>query len=313
MDPLAQTIRLLHPGAFTWKDTEASGDWAMRFPAHSGVAFCLVAEGHCRFEVPGAKPEPLEKGDFLLLAAPPLWVVSGGAPVPFVDFQSTGERYIKRTIEEKATHPVSRFLGGHFSFEGANTDLLTRLLPAKTIIRADASGGARLREVLALIEDEAAAGRPGRDLVLERLLEVMLVETIRHGAELGGSDMRPGLLSGLADRHLAAALTAIHDDVAGRWTVRALADIAGVSRSAFADKFMRIVGLPPIEYLLQWRMGLAREALHSNEARLDEIAFACGYESASAFSTAFKRVVGISPAKYAADARSPKAPAPALP
>jgi AraC-like DNA-binding protein len=83
------------------------------------------------------------------------------------------------------------------------------------------------------------------------------------------------------------------------------ADAAGTSRSVFADRFNRIVGMPPIDYLKHWRMALAKDTLRSEDGRLAEIASACGYQSARAFSAAFSRVVGCSPARYATGRRSP--------
>jgi AraC-like DNA-binding protein len=136
----------------------------------------------------------------------------------------------------------------------------------------------------------------------------MLVEAIRHGSGHGG-EARQGSLAGLADRQVAAALRALHADITRQWTVRQLADIAGSSRSVFAERSHRIVGMPPIDYLTHWRIALAKDALRSGAGRLDEVAFACGYQSASAFSTAFNRVVGCSPARYAAERGAQREPA----
>jgi AraC-like DNA-binding protein len=83
------------------------------------------------------------------------------------------------------------------------------------------------------------------------------------------------------------------------WTIARLAAVAGMSRSVFAERFSRTVGRPPIDYLLRWRMAVAKDALRARDRRLAEIAFACGYESVSAFSTAFTRTVGCPPSRYA--------------
>jgi AraC-like DNA-binding protein len=151
--------------------------------------------------------------------------------------------------------------------------------------------------VLDLIDEESAADRPGRDLVLARLLEVMLVEAIRHDAA-GVAEAGQGLVAGLRDPQIAQALRALHADIRRPWTVAALAEVAGVSRSVFAERFARVVGAPPIDYLLHWRMALAKDGLRAGR-RLAEVAFAIGYTSASAFSTAFSRTVGCPPGRYA--------------
>jgi AraC-like DNA-binding protein len=105
----------------------------------------------------------------------------------------------------------------------------------------------------------------------------------------------------LADPRTAAALRALHADIRHGWTVDRLAATAGMSRSAFAARFSRIVGLPPIDYLLHWRMAVAKDALRRGH-RLTAVALDCGYQSVSAFSVAFSRTVGRSPSRYAAEA-----------
>ncbi len=305
MDPLTQTIALLRPQAFNWKEAEAAGDWALRFPGATGVAFCLIGAGSCRLDVLGQDTRPLGEGDYVLLAAPPAWTLSHGGPGPSIEFSrdpSESDR-LKSFIGQRGGGPVTRLLGGHFRFDRANAERFASLVPPMVHIRSSEPGAGRLRTVLGLVDDEALADRPGRALVIERLLEVMLVEAIRHGAGLTGP-VRQGLVAGLSDPQVAAALRALHADVRRGWTVEQLAGVAGASRSAFAERFSRLVGLPPIDYLQQWRMALAKDRLRSGGARLSEVAFACGYHSASAFSAAFSRVVGCSPARYAASGRA---------
>ena len=112
-------------------------------------------------------------------------------------------------------------------------------------------------------------------------------------------DAPPGLLRGLGDPRLAAALRQIHRRPTHPWTVTELAKEAALSRSAFFDRFARTVGVPPIEYLQGWRMSLAKDMLRRNAGGLTEIAERVGYGSASAFSTAFARHVGLPPKRYA--------------
>jgi AraC-like DNA-binding protein len=283
LDPLTQTIRLLRPKALTWKAGEQAGDWALRFPRSSGVAFCLIAAGSCRLEMAGREPQHLGQGDYLLLAAPPSWTLSNGAATACIDFHAGADR-LQTLVDRGGARPVTRLIGGHFSLDDTNAELLTTLVPAIVQIRSSEPSAARLRGVLGLIDDEALSDRPGRTLVLERLLEIMLVEAIRHGTGRIG-EVRQGLLAGLGDQKIAAALRALHADIGRAWTVAQLADVAGTSRSVFAERFNRIVGMPPIDYLMHWRMALAKDALRSGDGRLAEIAFACGYPSASAFST----------------------------
>ncbi len=304
MDPLTQTLALLHPRGLAWKLAECAGDWAIRFPANDGVVFCLVATGGCRLQVPGHDERRLNEGDFLLLTGPPVWTLSDGRPVAPIDLPTSirrsGSEGIVRRVGTAGAGPVTRLLGGHFSFGDANAGLLRPLLPSVVQVHSPEATAGRLRAVLDLIGDEVASERAGRTLILDRLLEIMLVEAIRHGA-LAADASDGGLLAGLADPQVATALRAMHADVQRAWTVAQLADVAGSSRSVFAERFRSVVGLAPIDYLLQWRMALAKDALRAGRARLSEIAFACGYQSTSAFSTALSRIVGRPPARYAAE------------
>jgi transcriptional regulator GlxA family with amidase domain len=127
----------------------------------------------------------------------------------------------------------------------------------------------------------------------------MLVEALRFRTAEIDATLRPGLLEGLADPNLANALRCIHADVARDWSVAELARHAGLSRSAFSDRFTHKVGVPPMEYLIQWRMVLAKDMLQREPMPLEKVAAAIGYESASAFSTAFRRRVGRPPSHFA--------------
>lgn len=173
----------------------------------------------------------------------------------------------------------------------ANAALLVSPLP--TIIHLKAAG--RLATLVKLVGDEAAAERAGRDLVLARLVEVLLVEALRAAPE---ADAPPGLLRGLADARIAQALRRLHAEPSRPWTMAHLAREAAMSRSAFFDRFVRAVGTPPMEYLLAWRMALAKDLLRRRDCGLEAVAERVGYGSASTFSTAFSRHVGQPPGRY---------------
>jgi AraC-like DNA-binding protein len=192
-------------------------------------------------------------------------------------------------------------LGGAFRIEPVNAPLLLGLLPRMIHIRAADGDTGRLAGMIDLLMDECAADRPGRDMVLERFLEVLLIECLRwHGI----SALPTGLLSGMRDPVLAKVLRAIHSDIRAGWTVAGLAKLGGMSRSAFAARFAKMLGCAPIEYLLRWRMALAQDALSRAGKPLDRLAEEIGYESASAFSTAFRRRIGCSPGAFARSCRN---------
>ena len=106
-------------------------------------------------------------------------------------------------------------------------------------------------------------------------------------------------MGGLADEHVAVALRLMHKSPARAWTVARLAKEAALSRSAFFERFSRAVGVAPIEYLLGWRMALAKDLLRRQELTVAEVAHRVGYGSGSTFSVAFSRHVGLAPTHYA--------------
>ena len=135
-----------------------------------------------------------------------------------------------------------------------------------------------------------------RGKYLTRLLEVLLIEALRSSADTTES---PGLLRGLADARLAVAIRCMHELPTHPWTVAHLAKQAALSRSAFFERFNRAVGVTPMEYLLAWRMALAKKLLRNQGVPVADVAERVGYSSASTFSVAFSRYVGMPPARYA--------------
>jgi transcriptional regulator GlxA family with amidase domain len=137
--------------------------------------------------------------------------------------------------------------------------------------------------------------------VLSRLLDVLLIEALRSAP---GHAASPGLVRGLADERLAVALRRMHEQPTESWTVAELAHEAAMSRSAFFARFSRLVGVTPMDYLLGWRIALAKRLLSRDGATVADVARRVGYASASAFSVAFTRHAGQPPARFARRDRS---------
>jgi transcriptional regulator GlxA family with amidase domain len=157
-------------------------------------------------------------------------------------------------------------------------------------------GDARFSVLVRLVGEEASERRSGRDFALTRLVELLLIEALRSTP---GEDAPPGLLRGMADARLAPAIRQMHSSITRSWTVAQLARTAALSRSAFFERFTRTIGVAPMEYLLAWRMAVAKDLLRRGDAGLADVARRVGYGSASAFSTAFSRHVGLPPSRYA--------------
>lgn len=307
-DPLSEIIALLRPRTVFSKRISGAGRWGVRYSDFGQPSFCAVLQGSCRLAVDGERALTLEAGDFVLLPATPGFTLSGFEPVrperidPKVTPAPTGE---VRHGTPGGT-PDVQLLGGYFVFDSPDAALLVSLLPAQVHVR----GVERLSVLVRLVGDESSEQRAGRELVLARLVEVLLIEALRTTS---GDAARPGLLRGLADARLAPAIRHLHGHLARSWTVAELAKVAALSRSAFFERFTRTVGIPPMEYLLAWRMAVARDLLRRHDLGIAEVADRVGYGSASTFSTAFSRHVGQPPSRYARglELRVKRAPLPA--
>ena len=298
-DPLTEVIALLQPRAVFSRPISGAGRWGVRYSAFGQPSFCAVLEGRCRLAVDGHRPLALEGGDFVLLPATPGFTMSGFEPVRFERLDPN----VMATVPGEVRHgtrggrPDVRLLGGWFVFDSPDSALLVSLLPSLVHVR----GIERLSVLVRLVGEEAGERRSGRDLVLTRLVEVLLIEALRSTP---GEDAPPGLLRGLADAQLVPAIRQMHGKLARSWTMAQLAKTAALSRSAFFARFSRIVGLPPMEYLLAWRMTVAKDLLRRQGVGLAEVAERVGYGSASTFSTAFNRHVGKPPSRYARESRN---------
>lgn len=297
IDPLAEIVTLLQPSASFSKLVEYGGRWRISRDVESKPVFFAVLEGECRVVNAGEPPIVVRAGDFVLLPATSGQAIESMNPPSLGAIMSPTEIGEGRFRVGVADAPVNlRMQVGICSFASPDAALLVSLLPAMVVAR----GEPRLATLMGLVGDETRKARPGRELVLERLLEVLLIEALRCGA---GPVALPSVVHGMSDERLVAALRAIHARPAHPWTVTDLATTAAMSRSAFFARFTRTVGVPPIEYLLTWRMALAKKLLRTRGLAIGQVAAQVGYGSASTFSAAFARHVGIPPMRYA---RTPK-------
>ncbi|MCO5734312.1 AraC family transcriptional regulator [Rhizobium sp. SSA_523] len=292
-DPLAEVVTLLQPEARFSKLIECAGSWKFHRKGTGDPFYCAVLEGQCRVTVDGEPPLILQAGDFLLVPAMRnLTKESVDLPQDYTTGDPIEISAGFFRVGSEGDPPNLSIRIGHCSFGSPDVALLVPLLPQVVLAR----GESRLTTLTQLVDEETRARRPARELVLERLLEVLLIEALRCGSEM--QDAPPGLARGLADERVAASLRAFHARPESPWTIAGLALEASLSRSAFFARFSRTVGMPPMEYLSAWRMALAGRLLRGQELCLDEVAQRVGYSSSSSFSVAFARYAGISPSRY---------------
>lgn len=293
-DPVTEGLALVRPRAVLSASLVARGRWGLRFERYPHVKFGMVRAGSCWIRVGARGPLQLGAGDVYVLSNPAEYVMASDATAPVRD-AATLFRAARGDVLRIGRHgTTTHIVGGHFALDPVHASWLTDLLPPALAVRRDHPSAAPLTSLFDLLTGELTEPRPGQALALEHVTQLVLVHALRAAPEPG----RRSLLGALADPGIGRALRALHADVARAWTLDTLAGTAGMSRSAFALRFRRLVGEPPHRYLSAWRMALARDALRHRRASIGELASALGYESESAFNTAFRRIVGCAPGQY---------------
>jgi cupin/helix-turn-helix protein len=292
-DPLAEVITLLQPRAVFSKRISGAGRWGVRYSDFGQPSFCAVLEGGCRLAVDGQDALTLEAGDFVLLPATPGFTLSGFEPVTpeRIDPKVTPAPMGEVRHGARGEHPGVRLLGGYFVFDSPNAALLVSLLPALVHVR----GAERLSVLVQLVGEESSERRSGRDLVLTRLVEVLLIEALRSTP---GQDAHPDCCAAWPTRgsRPRSATCTPTSRVRGRC-------LSSRGRPRFRARRSSSASRVP-SACRRWntcspRMALAKDLLRRHELALTQVAERVGYGSASAFSTAFSRYVGQPPSRFA--------------
>ncbi|MFJ4962866.1 HTH-type transcriptional activator Btr [Streptomyces sp. ADI96-02] len=288
--------------------------WSLRFTDGAYLTLILPLRGAGWIVPEAGEPRHVEVGEGA--------IVRGPAPFSFTDdpANATGTATGVREVHwgEEGPDAADRDLefGGPTVLLAAAYDVraqvpqrLLRALPPVLVV-PDEPDGAALRDYL---EGQIGGSRPGHQIVLDRLLDWLLVCTLRDWFDRPEAEP-PGWYGALGDEVAGPALRAIHEDPAHPWTTAELAARAGVSRTTLAKRFTELVGDGPVAYLTEWRMTLAADLLSRTELTVAAVARRVGYADAFGFSAAFKRLRGTSPSAYrreAATAPEPDRAAPA--
>jgi AraC-like DNA-binding protein len=278
---------------------ESCGPYALRFEAYDHIKFGAVLFGRFSLWVDGqSAPIHLQAGDcYLLTDGRPYRTYNAEDAIErdgtaFFDAQR-GLDGVVRLGEEP---PDKIVIGGRFTFEPDGAAWLRDALPPIIHIAAADAQASSLRATLSLLGGEAGRAAPGAAVMIDRLADILLVQAIR--AHLASAPPEAAnWLAGLADARVGRALRAFHADIAEDWTVASLAQAAGMSRSAFAERFRARVGMAPLDYLTRWRMYRIRRDLIETDQPFALIAERNGYRSRTSCSQAFRRLHGRSPAE----------------
>ncbi len=263
--------------------------------------FHLITAGTCMFESASGNRRRLAAGDLLLIPFADAHQFWEGDDVPIVPVESTvrqGNHPGLWTSDHGGGGPEARLICGLLELSEFLAMPLFRSLPEFVIARpGDFKAGelviSTVRDIMALVD----AASPGADIMLGRLMELLFIEMLRRHASSLRQDSK-GLLAALNDSIVGQALKLIHADPVRSWTVDSLAREAGASRTVLSERFNALLGRPPIDYVIGWRIQLAAERLRNGRDPIAKIAADIGYESEAAFSRAFKRVTGLSPGRW---------------
>jgi len=320
MDVFSEILSGVKLNGAVFFSAEFSAPWGFLQPAANVMAariapgaehlvlYHLVIEGAAVIELADGEPIELKPGDVVIFPHGDAHHMSSGkgAIRPFPNYGITDK------IKSRDLSPlraggggeISRFVCGYMTCDPYLCRPLLNGLPPvfKVNIRTDRSGHWLESSILHLVE-EAASERAGSAAMLAKLSEALFVDTLRRYVS-SLPEQQMGWLAGARDPIVGKSLGLLHGRVAHPWTIAALADEVGISRSALVERFTRYLSEPPMAYLTRWRLRLAARSLEKTSRGVAEIAADVGYESEAAFNRAFKREFGQPPGRYRSDHKS---------
>jgi AraC-like DNA-binding protein len=318
MDALSDVLRAAHLNGGVFLQAEFTAPWCIAArvtpqfcapflgPTARLIPYHYVVEGELTAAVEGGEPQTLTTGELVLfprndahLLGSDLGLEAALAKdiiVPSTDGSLHSIRY-------GGGGATTKMICGYLGCDSAHSNPVVATLPPAMKLKVDETGPADwIRSTFQYAAHEVASGRPGSATVLAKLSELLFVEAVRRYVEALPAD-QTGWLAGLRDPLVGRALALMHGDIARPWNVEELGRQAGLSRSALADRFSRLMGMAPMHYLAHWRMQTAAQKLKGSSASLAQIAELVGYDSEAAFSRAFKKTFGSSPASWRRAAR----------
>lgn len=313
MDPLADLLDGVRARSAAFCQAAFEPPWALRIADGAMLAFVTMLRGHAWIVFDDAAPVLVRSGDVAIVKGPHPYTVGDHPGTPPTITVHAGNRLTTMDgTDITATAPLSRRTGesgspgtavmasGTYQVTGDVGARLLTALPAVVLVPRSTVRS----PVLDLLSAEVGRDEPGQQVVLDRLLDLALIETLRAWFARPDTEA-PGWYRALSDPVVGAALRRMHGDPSRPWTVQELAAESGASRAAFARRFTALVGEPPMTYLTGWRLAQAADLLRGTDATVDTIARQVGYANAFALSVAFKRVRGSTPRRHRAGVRTP--------
>jgi AraC-like DNA-binding protein len=272
--------------------------WAMRLPCAKSMGFHLVTHGEAFVRAPNlSQPLRLERGDLVLINRGFDHVVSTDLDTQPRAQDSAGP-FPASHPDPINHHPLAVVVCGLYQFQTEPIHPLFAELPEMIVLRStEIPSHSPLYAAQQLLAAELAQTSQGSEAVVKALVDVMFHYILRLWLNREGQD--PGHWGqALKDQHLHRALQALHARPEHDWSLEGLATEAGLSRTAFAQRFKRLAGDTPAHYLTRVRVQRAMDIMRTSDDTLERIATRVGYSDAFIFSKAFKRVQGVSPREF---------------
>ncbi|MEN6670338.1 AraC family transcriptional regulator [Psychrobacter sp. B38] len=272
---------------------EAGGDWSFQLPQRDIIKLVTVLSGGCWMVQVDESPVWMSAGDTFLLCYSPSYTLASDPKLIPMESASVFDWKHNNVGHYNGRETV--LLAANFELDTENASLLIDALPNFFLIAMSNPTAQKLKNTIEALDQELQTSEFGFDLIRQHLAEILLIQFLRAYSLLNGQSDNPvNWLGALGDSKIAAALHLMHNQIDHKWTVDSLAQAIGMSRSAFSAHFKKCVGIPPLQYLLRWRMQIARKKLVAGE-RVAGVAESVGYASESAFGYAFKKVFNQSP------------------
>jgi AraC-like DNA-binding protein len=324
-DALSDVLRGVRLRGAVFFHVSGNSDWAAEAPSAQEIAPLLmhgvehvmeyhaVAHGTCWAGIPGGPSVQLSAGDVVMFPHGDAHVVSGSPGMRGIRdprwFSGIDLTHLPLRVAYQGQEAVDPALPDYHAdativcgFLGCDLhpfNPLIEALPHLLHLQAN-DDDAWMAKFTQQAAAESQAGRPGGEAMLARMSEMMFVHAVRRYADLQGAD-GTGWLAGLRDRYVGRALALMHEQPAFDWTIEELGRRIGLSRSALHERFLQMTGVPPMQYLAQWRMQAASRLLLETSASVASVALDVGYDSEAAFTRAFKRQAGKPPATWRRD------------
>jgi AraC-like DNA-binding protein len=299
VDILTEVVESVRTGRPSSVRTDGYAPWGLHI---GGTGFHVVLHGSCWLvDLSGhVPPVPLAEGDVVFLVEAGGHILADDPRSPAVDMDVVAEWVDTGspigTLTVGADGPRTRLLCGAYHLDRARPHPLVGHLPEVVHLRTGQHE--QLTAAVGLLGFELDHPRGGSDGIVAALVDSLLLYVLRAWLEEQPADVAAGWAAALRDPVVVAALTAVHEDPSGPWTVESLAKLSGLSRAPFARRFTALVGEPPLAYVTRWRMTVAARLLRSSDAPLSVVAGKAGYGSEFAFAKAFKREYGLAPGQY---------------